>query len=143
MRNGLCGRASDEWKRESNSVNCSQFKAAIEALRAGAPGAAVCDQFRAHARSCPACASEFAPLLATKCQQITDFLSEYFEGQLGDEERRVFEFHMQACPECKCYLDSYRESIRLARDCAQPAPPPPQRLIDAILAARRGQCSNG
>ncbi len=124
-------------------MNCDQFKATIEAVRSGAPSAAPCDQFLAHLRSCPVCEREFAPLFSVKCQEIADFLADYFEGEIESEQRRVFDFHMSACPECRCYLDSYRQSIQLARDCAEPPPPPPQRLIDAILAARRGQCSSG
>lgn len=136
--------AACAWHRKSESdltVNCTQFQAAIEALRAGEPGAAVCDQFRAHAGSCASCAARFAPYLAAKCSEITDFLSDYFDGALGEQVREVFEFHINACRECRCYLDSYALTIRRAKDSAAPQAPPPQALIDAILAARRARRS--
>lgn len=120
-------------------MNCVQFESAIEALRSGAPGAAICDQFRAHARSCPSCATRFAPYLKTKCSEITDFLADYFDGSLHGETRQVFDFHINACPECRCYLDSYALTVRRTRELSVASEPAPQRLIDAILAARRAQ----
>ncbi len=120
-------------------MNCAQFESAIEALRTGAPGAAICDQFRSHARSCPSCATRFAPYLKTKCSEITDFLADYFDGSLQGDTRQVFDFHINACPECRCYLDSYALTVRRTRELSVASEPAPQRLIDAILAARRAQ----
>lgn len=122
-------------------MNCIEFEGAIEALRAAKPGAAVCDQFRAHARSCPSCSARFASYLTMKCSEITDFLSEYFEGELGAQVRAVFDFHINACRECRHYLDSYVATVQLAKDCAPAPATPPQALIDAILAARRARPS--
>lgn len=120
-------------------MNCIEFENAIDALRTGQPGAAVCDQFRAHARSCPSCAARFAPYLSTKCAEITDFLTDYFDGELEADVRKVFDFHVNACRECRCYLDSYATTMKRAKECATPQAAPPQALIDAILAARKAR----
>lgn len=118
-------------------MDCTQFRTAIEAIRTGQPGAAVCDQFRAHLAGCPNCAERFAPYFAMKCSDVADFLSNYFDGGLEAKVQTVFDFHINACPECRCYLDSYEQTMKCARDAAKPSLKPPQALIDAILAARR------
>lgn len=83
------------------------------------------------------------PLLT--CQQLADFLGDYFEGQLPADQRREFERHLAVCPPCIHYLESYKTTValaKLAHDCAEAgahAPPPPdvpEDLIRAILASR-------
>ena len=75
------------------------------------------------------------------CRELAEFLADYFGGDLGPEVRRVFEAHLADCPECATYLRGYVDAIRLARACAEsddavPAEVP-ERLVRAILAARR------
>lgn len=72
------------------------------------------------------------------CREVIDFLGQYVEGELPEAQRSEFERHLELCPPCVRYLDSYRDSIRLARDaCAEaPTEAPPESLVRAILAAR-------
>jgi len=71
---------------------------------------------------------------------MVEFLMEYLEGGLGESERCVFEGHIEDCPACMNYLDSYRETVRLGRNaCAPDAELPadvPEELVQAILSAR-------
>jgi len=76
------------------------------------------------------------------CQEVADFLMEYDEGELPVPQREVFDAHLEVCPPCLTYLDTYRETIRLGKClCDDPAggPPPecPEELVKAILAARK------
>ena len=75
------------------------------------------------------------------CREFVDFLMTYLDGELADEPTRVFEEHMQLCPPCLTFLDTYRETIRLGRCACREAAPvleeAPEELIQAILAARR------
>jgi anti-sigma factor RsiW len=75
-----------------------------------------------------------------KCREFVEFLMEYLDGGLGASERRVFEGHIEDCPACVNYLDSYRETVRLgSRICASDAEVPPdvpEELVQAILSAR-------
>ncbi len=78
------------------------------------------------------------------CQELVDFLRAYVDGELPESEQAAFEDHLGECPPCVAYLDSYRETIRLGRAvCANPDDPipddVPERLIEGILAARRGR----
>jgi len=77
-----------------------------------------------------------------RCREFVDFLMSYLDGELESEPARVFEEHMQLCPPCMTFLDTYKDTIRLGRFACrdQDGPPPeevPEALIQAILAARR------
>ena len=75
------------------------------------------------------------------CREFVDFLMEYLDGTLGASELRVFEGHIDDCPGCVTYLDTYRETVRLGQsicDADDSLPEDvPEALVEAILAARR------
>ncbi len=78
-----------------------------------------------------------------KCQEFVDFLMDYLDGELPEGERATFEEHMDECPPCVTYLDTYAETLRLGRTlCRDPEGPVPEDvpegLVRAILAARKG-----
>ena len=75
------------------------------------------------------------------CHEFADFLSDYVEDELEHRVRERFESHLEECPDCVAYLETFRETLRLGREsfAGQEAPPAdvPPRLVTAILAARR------
>ena len=72
------------------------------------------------------------------CREFVDFLMDYLDDDLEAEPRRVFEEHMQLCPPCVAFLDTYRETIRLGKFvCSEQQAAVPEALVQAILAARR------
>ncbi len=77
------------------------------------------------------------------CREFTEFLHEYFSGNLSSLERTEFDKHLAECPWCVAYLDSYRKTIQLEQAAfavAEDEPPPadaPEELITAILRARQ------
>ncbi len=74
------------------------------------------------------------------CRELADFVGDYLTGELAPEVRAVFDEHLAECPDCVAYLRTYEDTIRLARSAAasDPVPPSvPDRLVRAILAARR------
>ena len=76
------------------------------------------------------------------CRELVDFLAAYLDGELSEDVRLRFDEHLAACPECSVYLETYRETVKLAKGAFQaPADPlpadVPERLVKAILAARR------
>jgi anti-sigma factor (TIGR02949 family) len=80
---------------------------------------------------------------ALTCRDLIEFLRAYLDGELPSELRRRFEDHLDACPPCLHYLDSYRETVSLAGEAsgacgAGEALPEdvPEELVRAILAAR-------
>lgn len=74
------------------------------------------------------------------CKEFIDILDAYLEGELTPEQRAEISKHLHLCPECVDYLDSYRFTIRAARDCGCGADDPvptdvPEELVQAVLAA--------
>ena len=75
------------------------------------------------------------------CREVAAFLMAYLDCELAAEQRAGFEAHLHECDECVAYLRSYEQTIRASkqawRDPDAPADDVPERLVRAILAARR------
>lgn len=76
------------------------------------------------------------------CREFVEFLMAYLDQEVTPEQRAEFERHMDLCPPCVHYLDTYRETLRLERClCAEPDGPVPEDvpddLVRAVLRARR------
>lgn len=73
------------------------------------------------------------------CETLDDFILDYLDGALPAHQRRVFEWHIRLCRECRDYLAAYRRSIALGKS-AQGAPGEmPEDLVRAILSARTAE----
>ncbi len=77
------------------------------------------------------------------CRELVGFLDAYLDETLDGDERRHFDAHIAACPECSAYLETYRATVALAKGAFQypddPVPADvPEDLVDAILRARGG-----
>jgi len=81
------------------------------------------------------------------CKDFSDFLMSYLDGDLAGVERESFDAHVEACPECLNYLDSYRATVELGKSVCGTRPDGPvpddvpEALVHAILAARRASRS--
>jgi anti-sigma factor RsiW len=75
------------------------------------------------------------------CRECADFIMEYLSGGLSAEVRTRFEEHLARCANCRRYLTSYEQAVKLARhaydDDGELPGDVPDDLIEAILAARR------
>ena len=75
------------------------------------------------------------------CREFADFILEYLSGELPPESRAAFDYHLSLCANCRTYLASYEEAVKLGKrafeddDAALPEDVPEQ-LIASILAAR-------
>jgi predicted anti-sigma-YlaC factor YlaD len=47
------------------------------------------------------------------CQQAVELVTDYLEGGLSRRDRRRFESHLRACPNCSTYLEQIRITIEL------------------------------
>jgi predicted anti-sigma-YlaC factor YlaD len=74
------------------------------------------------------------------CQEILDFLAAFLDGELTAEQHALFLEHLAECPDCRHYLESYRETVRLGRAAFAAEEPTlaavPEELVQAILATR-------
>jgi anti-sigma factor RsiW len=70
------------------------------------------------------------------CQQAVELVTDYLEGALSRRDRRRFESHLRACPNCTAYLQQIRVTIRLA-GAIQPDDLLPQARADLTEVYRR------
>jgi anti-sigma factor RsiW len=76
------------------------------------------------------------------CRAFADFITDYLTGELPFESRRQFVRHLRLCPNCRRYLASYEQTVKLGKrafDEERDALPEdvPEDLVEAILSARR------
>ena len=48
-----------------------------------------------------------------KCRYLLDSLSDYIDGQLGDELCQELEKHLSNCEDCKIVVDTLRRTVSL------------------------------
>jgi len=48
------------------------------------------------------------------CQDFVNFLSDYIDGDLKEQQKCVFDDHVGVCSDCRNYLDSYKKTMKLA-----------------------------
>ena len=75
------------------------------------------------------------------CREFVDFLMSYLDGEISAEMREVFEAHIEACPPCVRYLETYQEAVQMGKtvcsaDDEDVPQDVPEELVQAILAAR-------
>jgi len=76
------------------------------------------------------------------CREFIAFIIDYLDGELDARQSSLFETHLDECPDCVHYLESYRAtSVLAAQAMTQPSLPVPddvpEDLVRAVLAARR------
>ncbi len=81
------------------------------------------------------------PLMIT-CQQFEDFVLAYFDGELSERQRFIFNLHLKVCRECRDYLAAYRRTVEVTRRVFDQPDGPlptdvPEDLVNAVLAARK------
>jgi len=75
------------------------------------------------------------------CRDVLEFLMVYLDGELPPAERAVFEEHLAICADCRVYLQTYQDTVRMSHAACDPEKDPtlavvPEDLVQAILAAR-------
>lgn len=81
-------------------------------------------------------------LRALTCRDVVEFLDLFIEGGLPSTHAENFRRHTEGCGPCREYLESYRQTLRLAALCGESDAPVadrfPDHLLREILRARRG-----
>ena len=80
------------------------------------------------------------------CREFADFMADYLSGELPAAVKSAFDYHLTLCVNCRKYLTSYQETVRLGKrafddDSAPPPAEVPEQLVQAILQARTGRSS--
>ena len=76
------------------------------------------------------------------CREFDDFVMDYLARELSDGVQDDFESHLNACPNCVHYLETYEATVALGRAAFEPTESElpaevPEALIQAILSAQR------
>ena len=72
------------------------------------------------------------------CRELSDFLREYFAGELPAEVASDFEAHIAHCGNCDVFLVQYRQTIALGKLVShERAMDVPEELVDAIVRSIR------
>ncbi len=80
--------------------------------------------------------------LSVTCRQCVEFLLDYLDGLLPDDQKYAFESHIALCPECHTFVENYRAAVTLVGRAGRLAAPDdsprmPAHLVDAILKSLR------
>jgi anti-sigma factor RsiW len=70
------------------------------------------------------------------CQEAVELVTDYLEGALSRRDRRRFEAHLRACPNCAAYLEQIKMTIQLA-GAIEPEDLTPQARHDLTDLYRR------
>ena len=75
------------------------------------------------------------------CREFEGFIMRYLDGTLPDRQRKLFEWHLRLCRECREYLAAYERTIEAGQAVLGPSDEPvpgdvPEDLIRAILESR-------
>jgi anti-sigma factor RsiW len=52
---------------------------------------------------------------ADTCRDATDLILDYLSGELSPELNSDFEKHLQACPDCAAFLNTYKKTLELTK----------------------------
>lgn len=82
----------------------------------------------------PASPSEIA------CRQLAELLGDYLEGTLPKHTLDLLEWHIDGCPPCVAFLNTYRGTVNATRALHDVTIPPElkKRLL-AVLQARQSE----
>ena len=74
------------------------------------------------------------------CRELIDFLVDYFESGLTEQQSADFQRHLSRCPSCRAYLATYEKTMRAEKSAMRyddsANEDAPEDLIRAILASR-------
>jgi len=61
------------------------------------------------------------------CKEFVELVTEYLEEEMTPELRARVERHLEACGDCREYLEQVRATIRTARSSGRASLPPEER----------------
>jgi predicted anti-sigma-YlaC factor YlaD len=67
------------------------------------------------------------------CRELAELLSDYLEGELAQEMCVTIRAHLEVCPECVYFVESYQLTIQISRRL--PAAEVPPALLDKLRKA--------
>ncbi|HEY3068556.1 MAG TPA: zf-HC2 domain-containing protein [Methylomirabilota bacterium] len=73
-----------------------------------------------------------------ECRQIAELLGDYLDGTLPRETRELLEWHIEGCPPCVAFVNTYRGAIKATRQLREvEIPRELKQRLRAVLKSRR------
>lgn len=83
------------------------------------------------------CGSQGSSEADVECRQIAELLGEYIEGALPRRQQELIDWHIEGCPPCVAFVNTYRGTIDAARTLRHVEIP--QELKSRLLAVLRSE----
>lgn len=74
-----------------------------------------------------------------ECKRVLEILSDYVDGELSPDQCQQIQEHLEDCPECHDFVETFRESLELTHNLDKKLPP--QDVCESILRAFRESLS--
>jgi anti-sigma factor (TIGR02949 family) len=74
-----------------------------------------------------------------RCREIIDLLADYLDGSLPSETAKNLEAHLEGCPPCIAFVNTYRGTVNVVRRLSAAEIPPElrDRLISFLRERKR------
>lgn len=72
------------------------------------------------------------------CRQLIEFLSDYSDGALPAQQRKLFSAHLKDCSECRQYVDQFAKTVDVTKQLNtsdEKLAALPKELVKAIVNA--------
>lgn len=72
------------------------------------------------------------------CKQMTDLVFDYLNDKLSPNVKRDFQHHLQICPDCVNFLNTYKKTVSVTRSIRPEEIPPKVRnnILDFFARTR-------
>ena len=77
------------------------------------------------------------PLSAKTCKQITDLLLDYLTDKLSPKLRQDFHKHLEICPDCVSFVNTYKKTVKATATLRSEEIPP--KVRDNVLGFLRAK----
>ena len=69
-----------------------------------------------------------------ECRRIAELLADYIDGTLPRETRELIDWHIEGCPPCVAFVNTYRGTIDAVKKLRDTTIPPElkQRLLTVL-----------
>jgi anti-sigma factor RsiW len=76
------------------------------------------------------------------CREMLDLLLDFVSGELAEDQAQCIRAHLDNCPPCFVFVNTYRLTIQLARQLpCNPLPPPCEQRLRAAISEQWKQVS--
>jgi anti-sigma factor (TIGR02949 family) len=73
------------------------------------------------------------------CKEIAQLLGDYLDGTLPRQQAELLEWHIEACPPCVAFINTYKGTINAARKLCEQEVQIPSELKNRLIGFLKQQ----